>query len=304
MKYALGIDLGGTFIKYAVVSDDGVVLYEGKCPTKAVRNELLGQLREIVGNCIDGAAHKGVRLEGVGIGTPGIIDPTEKILLGGAPNIADWEDVPIAEEIEKQYGIPVRLCNDANAMGLAEYAFGAARGFSDVVFISVGTGIGGAVIVDNKMLTGYQNRGAELGCIPLNVEDGVKCACGTVGCWEAYASTAAMLRFYKDRTGEEISGKELMRRYHAGEDAAKEIFDKECYYLGRGIAGLINIFAPQRVVIGGGISESGGFFAEMVSRVAMDSALHDCAVNTEICLAEMGNQAGVVGAASLMFGRG
>ena len=301
MKYALGIDLGGTYIKYAVVREDGNIFMEGKCPTKSGRDDLLEQLSEIVGDSVRQAADNGFELVGAGIGTPGIIDGSGKVLLGGSPNLKDWENVPLAEYIESRHSIPVKLCNDANAMGLGEYAFGAGRGFSDVVFISVGTGIGGAVIIGDKMMTGYQNRGAELGCIPFNVEDGAQCGCGAAGCWEAYASTAAMLRFYARRTGEEISGKELMRRYEAGEQAAREVFEKECYYLGRGIAGLINIFAPQRVVIGGGISEAGSFFADKVAQAAFDSAIDDCSINTEICVAEMGNHAGMVGAACLMF---
>ncbi len=301
MRYALGIDLGGTYIKYAVVSDEGSIMWERECTTGKDKETLLEQLCDIVGYALTEAAGNGLPFESVGIGTPGIIDPTERILLGGSPNINGWEKVHIADMIEARHDVRVRLCNDANAVGAAEQRFGAAKGFSDVVFIGVGTGIGGAVIVDGRMLKGYRGRGAELGCIPFNVDDGIECACGSRGCWEAYASAAAMLRFYADRTGEQIDGKELMKRYHAGEATAVEIFERECYYLGRGIAGYINIFAPQKVVIGGGLSEVGPLLAEKVSAVALDNALSDCAVNTDICLARMGNRAGVIGAACLMF---
>ncbi len=303
MKHAIGIDLGGTYIKYAVVKGDGTVIWEDKCSTLPERDALMRQLKNAVKQCRSAADQRGIRLDGVGIGTPGIVDPTERVLLGGSPNIQGWSRVPIADEIEAAAGLQVRLCNDANAMAMAEHSFGAARGLSDVIFISIGTGIGGAVIVDNRMLKGYMNRGGELGCTPFNVDGEVLCNCGTVGCWEAYASTAAMLRFYEKQTGVSITGEELVARYLAGERAATEIWEKECYYIGRGIAGFINIFAPQMVVIGGGISEAGDFFIQMVSEVAMRSALHDCSEYTTIRGAQMGNQAGIIGAASLILDR-
>jgi glucokinase len=303
MKHAIGIDLGGTYIKYAVVQDDGTIIFEDKCFTLPERNALIGQLKKTIRHCLRTAGERGIAIDGIGVGTPGIVDPTERILLGGSPNIEGWEQVPLADEIEEEFGLPTRLCNDANAMAMAEHSFGVARGLSDVIFISIGTGIGGAVIVDNKMLRGYMNRGGELGCTPLNVDGGIRCNCGAEGCWESYASTAAMLRFYERVTGESITGEQLVARYLAGERAATEIWEKECYYIGRGIAGFINIFAPQMVVIGGGISEAGDFFIRMVSEVAMKNALRDCSEHTAIRGALMGNQAGVIGAAGLIFDR-
>lgn len=301
MKYAIGIDLGGTYIKYAVVGSDGVVVIENKCPTPPSRDLIMAQLKRVVAECILSAAEKGYELIGVGVGTPEIVDPTERILLGGSPNIEGWRSVAIADEIKRECGLDVRLCNDANAMAMAEHTFGAARGLSDVVFIIVGTGIGGAAIVDNRLLKGYRNRGGEFGCTPFNVDGDIRCNCGAIGCWESYASTAACLRFYEKRTGERISGEELVARYADGEEAAREILEQEAYWLGRGIAGLINIFAPQMVVIGGGISQSGDFFIRSVSDAALNNTIEECSINTVICSARMGNQAGVIGAASMMF---
>ena len=309
MKYAIGIDLGGTFIKYAIVSDDGEFLFEEKLPSNAEisANAVISQLESAIKNCISYAGDKGITLEGIGIGTPGIVDSLCRTVLGGADNIAGWANVPLADLLEKTFHLPVKVNNDANVMGLGEQAFGAAKGCSDVLFITVGTGIGGAIIIDGKLYGGYQNRGTEMGHIPF-VHDGEPCSCGSVGCWEAYASTSAMIARFEKKSKEqglkydkEITGKLIVSLYKENHPLAMETIEEECRCLGRGIAGLINIFSPQRVIIGGGISEAGDFFIEKTAEYGKQYAIPDCAVNTEICAAQLGNKAGAAGAAQLMF---
>ena len=212
--------------------------------------------------------------------------------------------------MEKETGLPTQLGNDANLMGLGETMYGAGNGATHVVFLTVGTGIGGAVIIDGKLFNGYANRGTELGHVPL-IANGEPCACGSIGCLEHYASTAALVRRFSKRIAEagisypneEINGELIVRLYKQGDKIAAESLNEHCDFLGHGIAGFINIFSPQRVVIGRGLSEAGDFYIQKVSEKALRYAIPDCAVNTEIMAASLGNKAGSIGAASLFLNR-
>ena len=309
MKYAIGIDLGGTFIKYAVIDEEGHFLYNGKLPSLAStsKDAVIGQLKSAMTECIHFANTANITLCGIGIGTPGITDETNRRVSGGAENITGWENVPLADILEKETGLPVSVANDANMMGLGEQAFGAAKGCSDVLFITVGTGIGGAIIIDSKLYGGYKNRGTEIGHIPL-IANGEPCACGSVGCLETYASTTALVRRFVRRCKEqniqlerEPDGKSIIKLYLESHPVAVESMNEHWSFLGHGIAGLVNIFSPQKIVIGGGISEAGDFY---IARIEQEVALYsiaDCRVNTKICAAMLGNKAGTMGAAWMAF---
>lgn len=309
-EYAIGIDLGGTSVKYALIDNEGVFHFQGKLPSMAdvSAEAVVGQLIAAV-NEVKGVAEKeGYKIEGIGIGTPGIVDSTNRIVLGGAENIKGWENLPLADRIEAEIGLPVLLGNDANLMGLGETMHGAGRGATHVVFLTVGTGIGGAVVIDGKLFNGFANRGTELGHVPL-IANGEACACGSVGCLEHYASTSALVRRFSQRIAEagisypndEINGELIVRLYKQGDKIATESLEEHCDFLGHGIAGFINIFSPQRIVIGGGLSEAGDFYIQKVSDKAFRYSIPDCAVNTQIMAASLGNKAGSLGAASLIF---
>ena len=248
-EYAIGIDLGGTSVKYALIDNNGVFHFQGKLPSNAdvSAEAVIGQLIKAVNEVKNFAEAKGYTIAGIGIGTPGIVDCTNRIVLGGAENIQGWENLKLADRMEKESGLPTQLGNDANLMGLGETMYGAGNGATHVIFLTVGTGIGGAIVIDGKLFNGYANRGTELGHVPL-IANG-----------------------------------------------------EHCDFLGHGIAGFINIFSPQSVVIGGGLSEAGDFYIQKVSEKALRYAIPDCAVNTEIMAASLGNKAGSIGAASLVF---
>lgn len=309
-KYAIGIDLGGTSVKYALIDNDGVFHFQGKLPSRADESAeaVLNQLVMAIEDVQKYAKANGHSIGGIGIGTPGIVDATNRIVLGGAENIKGWENIPLASYMEERIGIDTQLGNDANLMGLGETLYGAGRGAMNVVFLTVGTGIGGAVVIDGKLFNGFANRGTELGHVPL-IANGEPCACGSVGCLEHYASTSALVRRFTHRIteagitypGEEINGELIVRLYKAGDTIAVQSLDEHCDFLGHGIAGFINIFSPQRIVIGGGLSEAGDFYIQEVSCKAFGYAIPDCAVNTEIMSAALGNKAGCIGAASLIF---
>jgi len=305
MKYTVGIDLGGTFIKSGLVSDDGQLLYESILPSEADTNagQVIDNIILAVKKVQQSAEANGIVPVGIGVGTPGIVDKAYRIVIGAAENIVGWTNVPLADRIEEACELPVWINNDANMMGLGEQAFGAARGCSDVLFLTVGTGIGGAIIINDKLFGGYDNRGTELGHIPL-FADGVACSCGSVGCLEAYASTTALVMQFEKKCqklgiifNEKISGKLIIKLFHENHPLAIESVNEHCRYLGQGIAGLVNVFSPQRVVIGGGISEAGDFYIAKIKNSFQRYVMPDCAVNTEICAAQLGNRAGVLGAA-------
>lgn len=308
--YAIGIDLGGTSVKYALIDNEGVFHFQGKLPSKAdvSAEAVIGQLVAASKETMASAQQLGVAVEGIGIGTPGIVDETNRIVLGGAENIKGWENLNLADRIEAETGLPVQMSNDANLMGLGETMYGAGQGARNVVFLTIGTGIGGAVVIDGKLFNGFANRGTELGHVPL-IANGEPCACGSVGCLEHYASTSALVRRFSKRASEsgisfpneEINGELIVRLYKEGDKLATESLEEHCDFLGHGIAGFINIFSPQRIVIGGGLSEAGDFYIQKVSEKAHRYAMADCAVNTRIMAASLGNKAGSIGAASLVF---
>lgn len=310
MLHAIGIDLGGTSIKYALIDQQGNFLFSGKLPSHADESAeaVIGQLTAAVKTVQDYALRNNCPVKGVGIGTPGIADATNRLILGGAENIKGWENLPLADIMERETGLPTLLSNDANLMGLGETHYGAGMGCTHVVFLTVGTGIGGAIVIDGKLFNGYANRGTELGHVPL-IANGEPCACGSVGCLEHYASTSALVRHFTQQYARigivfeegEANGEKIVSLYKQGDPIAKRCLEEHCSYLGHGIAGFINIFSPQRVIIGGGLSEAGEFYIDMVRREAFKHAMRDCAVNTAIMAAKLGNKAGSMGAAWMVF---
>lgn len=308
-QYAIGIDLGGTSVKYALIDDKGIFHARGKLPSNAnVSAEAV--IEQLVKSCektLTVARQKGITVSGIGIGTPGIVDTGNRRIAGGAENIKGWENIDLADRIEAVTHLPVIIGNDANLMGLGETLYGAGAGMRNVVFLTVGTGIGGAIVIDGKLFNGYANRGTELGHVPL-FADGEPCACGSIGCLEHYASTSALVRRFSERAEDAgisfkdvINGELIIDLYKRGNKLAIESMEEHCDFLGHGIAGFINIFSPQLVVIGGGLSEAGDFYIRKVEERALHYAIAACASNTRITAAALGNKAGCIGAASLIF---
>ncbi len=302
MRYAIGIDLGGTSAKYAVVGDDGNICFYGSSPTPAAdgAGAVIDMLVRCVGACREFAAANNLTLDGTGIGTPGVVTPDGRTVVGGAENISGWEDVNLAAAMELRTGLRTLAGNDANMMAMGEWKFGAARGVTDAIFVTVGTGIGSAALIGGKMWRGYLGRGMEMGHITLKC-DGEPCACGGRGCLEHYASTSALVRRYARLSGNETDGRGIVDLFHAGDPIAVQVMDEHWGYLAHGIASMINLFAPQRVVVGGGISESGPFYFDRLRPLVMAQAMDVCSDGVEIVPAELGNRAGTLGAAALVM---
>jgi glucokinase len=307
MKYSIGIDLGGTNIKYALVAKDGNVVFSKKIATQAdkSRDQVISNLEHCCIHALEYAEDNDLDVCGIGIGTPGIID--NGIVLGGAENLPEWENLPLGGILERRLGKPVFVDNDANLMGLAEVRYGEATQVNDAIFLTIGTGVGGTMVLNGQLYGGHRNRGAELGHVLID-PNGAECGCGAKGCLEAHASVTALIRDYSDELKEmnlpvppNIDGAYITKKYHEKEEAAINAFDKHFHYLAMGIAGFINIFSPQKVLIGGGLSEAGHFYLENIRRRAMEMAMRETSVFTQIELAKLGNKAGFMGAAALVF---
>lgn len=307
MQYAIGIDLGGTNIKYALVAEDAHIIHEAKVPTQADqgREVVIKNIENCCQNLLDYAREHHFKVAGIGIGTPGIID--NGLVLGGAENLPEWESLPLGGILSRRLNQPVFVDNDANMMGLGEVRSGHAQAISDAIFITVGTGIGGAMVLNGKLYGGHRNRGAELGHI-IVTQNGKPCGCGATGCLEAHASIPALIEDYQQLLQEagksipaEVNGEVIVQGYQAKQPEAIQALNQHFDYLTTGITGFINIFSPQKVIIGGGISEAGPFYLSNIIERVNQLVMKETSVFTQIETAQLGNKAGFIGAAALVF---
>jgi len=306
----VGVDVGGTKVAAGVVDEHGNVLAHLRRATTASQPGAAEQaIAEIV---LELAAEHDV--VAVGVGAAGLVDETRSVVRF-APNL-NWREQPVRALLEQATGLPVVVENDANAAAWAEYRFGAAQGRSDVVMVTVGTGIGGALILDGRLYRGRYGLASELGHVVL-VPDGRACGCGRRGCWEQYASGNALLREARtgaaeDREGaafllslgdtspEGVAGPHVTQAALAGDPVALAAFERAGYWLGRGMAEMAALLDPECFVIGGGVSEAGHLLLDPARAAFADHLMAaDYRPSAEIILAALGNEAGVVGAAEL-----
>jgi glucokinase len=304
-KIAIGIDIGGTSIKYALGREDGEILKRGNRPSRASEKYqiILNEISIAIFEMIDYATAAGVKISAIGIGTPGAVDVSTGFLKGSTPNFKFWRHVPIKSELEKKAGLPVFVDNDANLMALGEAKYGAGIGHKHIICLTIGTGIGGGIIIEGNIFRGSNFAGAELGHTTIKY-NGLKCRCGGRGCLEKYASASAMIeQFYKKSAlqnssinKDAINVKYIFKQMASGNSIATEVIDKSTYYLGRGLANFINIFNPTIIIIGGGVAEAGREYLKRIRKVAFTYAM-DCArENVKIAGAKLGNKAGYMGA--------
>jgi glucokinase len=306
-RTAIGVDLGGTSIKFALAAEDGKVIKEDKKPTntEAAKETILDSLREAIIQMKEYAHRRGYRPVTVGLGTPGSVEIDSGFLMGSTPNFLHWRNVEIKKELEKDVGLPVFVDNDANLMALGETRFGAGIGHHHVICLTIGTGVGGGIIIDDNLYRGFHCAGAELGHISLELE-GLPCNCGGRGCLEAYASATAILRNFKDQyekkkiafNAQEMDVRHIFKLYRQNDAIARQVIEEACYYLGRGLATLINIFNPSMFIIGGGVAEAGEIYLSKVRDTAYRYAMEKPREGVQIVGAKLGNRAGYLGAIS------
>ncbi|WP_138493366.1 ROK family glucokinase [Paenibacillus pinistramenti] len=313
-SFYIGIDLGGTTIKTGICDGDGELLavYEG--PTEADKRAegVLQNIELYVRELVSRAGCSWEQIAGVGAGIPGFLD-FQQGLVKASPNLG-WRNVAVKEILEARLGKTVKIDNDANAAALGEVWGGAGAGISNVVCYTLGTGVGGGIIVKNSLCQGFNGMGGEIG--HLNVvpdSEAIACGCGKKGCLETVASATGIIYMAKEAVirGEqtslaairEITAKDVLDEAKAGDPAAVQIVDRAAKYLGKSMALLSVVTNPQRFVVGGGVAKAGSYLLDQIDRYFREYALENARENVDIVPAVLGNNAGVVGAAGLhLFG--
>lgn len=310
MSYCIGIDLGGTFVKFGAVDESGSILKKDKIPTPLGCD--YGATVSAIAEAVKGMIADMGAAESVGIGCPGVIDGEHGIVVTGG-NLG-WENMPLAQDLGGLLGIPVTLCNDANAAAYGEYACGAGKAYKSIVLITLGTGVGSGIIFRGKLFTGELGAGAELGHEVIRM-DGEPCACGRRGCFEAYVSASALVRQTKNAmvchpeskmwelcrgNADNADGRTAFDGMRRGDKTAKEVVERYLGYLAEGIANIVNVFRPQAVLIGGGISAEGEALTLPLQKMVDTKILgRGRYAPVTIKAASLGNDAGLVGAAML-----
>jgi len=319
--YAIGVDLGGTNLRIAAVDDQGKVLEKVTTGTnvKQGRDFVIGEMTTAIQTLAAKIGAKG--LLGVGIGVPGIID-MDTGTLHESPNLPGWHDYPVRNEIERRLGTPIVLENDANAAALGEKWLGAAREHDDMCMLTLGTGVGGGIVLGGRVWHGMNGMAGELGHI--NVEpEGPPCGCGSRGCLEQFASATALVRMAREAVAggkspelaramgdnAEFSAKMLHQLAQQGNTAARDIFARAGRALGIVLAGLINIFNLPNYVLGGGVANAWDMFSPaMMEEIRQRSFIYRATApdqtptlrkRTVVAPALLGSDAGLLGAARL-----
>ena len=310
MKAYIGIDLGGTFIKYGVINESGKAIGNNKVATPKGCN-YSETIKEIAG-IVNDLASKENLTDGIGVGVPGVIDSDRGMVLTSG-NLK-WTNKPFAKDLSKLLKTSVVLVNDANAAAYGEYTCGAGMQFRSIVLITIGTGIGSGIVLAGKMYSGTNGAGAELGHEVIRF-GGEKCTCGRRGCFEAYASVTALIRqtkraMEKDRTSilwqlcdgdlENLNGKIPFDGKLAGDKTAAKVVNAYIRYLAEGMANIANTFRPEAILIGGGMSAQGEALTVPLQKKVNSLMLgHGKYAPVKIHTAMLGKDAGLVGAAML-----
>ena len=309
----IGIDVGGTTAKAGVVDEAGQILYKSSCKTGIERDfeDIAADMAELCRHIVRESGHEMAEVAAVGVGIPGEQSP--KTGLVAFCNNLGWVDVPLMQRLRDALGLPVYVDNDANVAALAESAFGASKDVSSSILITLGTGVGGGIVRDQRIHTGAHGVGGEIGHMVV-VVDGEPCNCGHRGCWEKYASATAIIRMGRALMEEKpdcalarqmggdaanLNAKAVLDLAKAGDADCAGIFETYVKYLCVGLANLINIYDPDMLVLGGGVAHAGDFLLDAV-RAALGDYVYCPALSwARVELARLGNDAGIIGAAML-----
>ncbi len=289
--------MGGTDLKYGLVGPNGKILVSRKirARTDVGQKVLVEQLRSAARELLSIASEKKWRVGRIGVGSPGAVNFETGKVFGDSPNIPGWEGVNLKKSL-RMAGIPVYADNDANCVALAELLFGAARGSKSALCVTVGTGIGGGLILDGKVYRGSSFSAGEIGHTTV-VFGGKECACGNRGCLEKYASVSALIDAAKGRGYANVQA--LTDSAKKEEQPAVELIDRQAAYLGAGLASAINLINPEEIVLGGGFVDAYPPLLKLVENEIRQRAFPAALLTLKVVKARLGNEAGVVGAAFL-----
>ncbi|MFC7391622.1 ROK family glucokinase [Scopulibacillus cellulosilyticus] len=316
MKKLIGIDLGGTTTKFAILTEEGVIQQKW-----SIKTDIQNEGKNIVPNIIASINHR-LKLNelsandflGIGMGSPGTVDRQTGTVIG-AYNL-NWRTLqPVKELIEYGTGIPFYIENDANVAALGERWKGAGEGGKDVVFMTLGTGVGGGIIADGNLLHGKVGAAGEIGHLIVE-PNGYQCTCGNRGCLETVASATGVVHIARDFSekftgkselkrliddGQEVTSKAVFDQAKQGDKLALTVLDKLYFYLGLACGNIANVLNPETIVIGGGVSAAGDMLLKGVEGYFHKFTFPQVGQSTKVKLAQLGNDAGVIGAASLVM---
>ena len=312
--YWLGIDLGGTNIATGVVDANYKILGRGKVKTNssAGPEAIADNIATAVEEAIKNAGIEKSQIVAVGIGSPGSVVPETGVV--ATSNNLGFSNLPLCQMIKDRTGFDCYIENDANAAAYGELLAGAGKGKKSFIAITLGTGVGSGIIIDGKIFSGFNHAGGELGHTVI-LKNGEFCSCGRCGCWEAYASATALIRQTKhamlmaqksimwelvDGNIDKVSGRTAFDAMRKGDAVAKMVVDKYIEYVATGIVNTINIFQPEIVCVGGGISKEGDYLIEPIKEyIRLERYSKNVDLQSKIRVAELGNDAGIIGAAFL-----
>ena len=311
MKYAFGVDIGGTTVKLGLFDEQGQLLDKWEIPTDKT-NSGEKVIPDITASIMTKVSEKQISMEdisGIGVGAPGAVDDAGT-MVAGAVNIG-WKPFNIPDAFSAYIKVPVVAGNDANVAAYGEMWQGGGKGYNSMVAVTLGTGVGGGIIINGKLLTGATGAGGEIGHIHLEDDETDACGCGNKGCLEQYASATGIVRLAKRRLEKddvpsvlregELSAKAVFDAVKDGDAVAVEIAEQFGNYLGKGLAVVSAVVNPEAFVIGGGVSKAGEILLSYVEPSYKKYAFGPCS-NVKFSLAKLGNDAGIYGAAGLVLG--
>lgn len=312
-RYTIGIDLGGTNIKAGVLDADGKLIYRCSIETHADRGfeDVFARLVQLVDDAVRAAGLRKGEIAAIGYGTPGPLSHKEGIVCA-SPNLPGWENIPLKARFSEATGLPVTLDNDANVAAYGEFIAGAGRGLRDMVLLTLGTGIGGGIILNGELLRGALDNAAEIGHM-IVVADGRPCPCGQRGCLERYGSANAVAERFVEalqageesslrgrvEAGETLTSVDIARAAHAGDALAARIWDETCVYLAIACVNIQHVLNPECVVLAGGLIGAGDQLLRPVREHFRRQAWQIAQDHPRIEFATLGDDAGIIGAAAL-----
>ena len=313
MSNRIGIDVGGKNLKIALVNDKGGIVYSNSIPTRAEMGYeyTVNSMKDAIRELLKETNSQSKDIEGMGFGFPGQID-CQKGVVRLAPNIPGWVDVPIAEIMQKEFKITTKVDNDVRCAALGELNFGAGKGCQNLVCITVGTGIGSGLIVNGKLVRGASNAAGEIGHIKLDMTGGPLCGCGDRGCLEAFASGPSIVAMaeeyikggkstkYRELANPDITPYIVSVAAQQGDAVAKRIFTIIGEYIGIGLASVVNLLNPEKIIIGGGVAAAGDILLNPIKETLVKRAMPISGAAVEVVPAQLGNTAGVIGASLLI----
>ena len=313
MKYYLGVDLGGTNIKAGITDETGKILLKSSVRTdfEGDSQRIADQMVELCRNLVREANLSMEHVEAVGVGIPGTVDEKTGTVI--YCNNLNMDGAPIGAMMSEKLQKPVRLANDASCAALGEFICGSGKEHNSIILVTLGTGVGGGIILDGKLWEGLEGAGAEIGHMVVHI-GGAECTCGRKGCFEAYSSATALVNQTKAamaanpesllhaivaKTGR-VTAKTAFDAMRKGDQVAKDVVENYLHYLSEGVANLINIFAPEAIILGGGVCNEGdALLIPLKEQVIAKCYGGDLIHHAEISIASLGNDAGLIGAAML-----